>query len=289
MKGRTEVLRRVVRNTFWDAYDHLGTLVVCNLLSFVICMAAGVVPFAMAEVTSLWWVLLCLPLATASCCAAGMLRVTYDMAVRREAGARDFFAGMAALWRPTATLALLSLAVLCLAAANVVFYVNVSAARPLVGLALAAFCLWVTLAFFVCMQFVLPAATELWVEHAPEPNGSVSGHPVVHYHQLPQAGTPRKLGASLGIGLTLLLHAPMVAAVLFTNLALFWVLCLATGVGAVLLAPGVTCLALHHAYGETVAELVGLGDRRAGEARSLGELVRPWEGRREPGSGSGSP
>lgn len=287
MRGRTEVLWRVARNTFWDAYDHLGTLVLSNFLSFVMCMAAGVVPFALTEATSLWWLLLALPLVAVLCCAAGMLRVTYNMAVRREARARDFFGGMAVLWRPATALGLISLAVLCLAAANIAFYVDVGGTYPMVGLALAAFCLWVTLAFFVCLQFVLPAATELWTVDAPGPQVSVSEHPVIHYEQLRQDGTPRTVGASLRIGLTLLLHAPVVAAVVFTNLALFWVLCLATGGGVVFLAAGVTCLTLHHAYGETVAEIAGLGDRRAEESRSLRELVRPWEAQKGRGSGSG--
>ena len=287
MRGRTEVLWRVARNTFWDAYDHLGTLVVTNFLSFVICMAAGAIPFAMAKITNLWWFLLSLALAAVPCCAAGMFWVTYGVAVRREAGVRDFFAGMAVLRRPTAALALISLAVLCLASANVAFYLDLGGAYPLIGLALAAFCLWVTLAFILCMQFVLPAATELWAVGASGPQGSVSGQPVIHYQQLQQDGTPRTVRTSLRIGVTLLLHAPVVAVVVFTNLAVFWVLCLATGVGAVLLAAGVTCLALHHAYGETVAEIAGVGDRRAEESRSLRELIRPWEAQKGRGSGSG--
>jgi len=275
MKGRTEVLRRVVRNTLWDAYDHLGTLATTNFLSFVICIAAAAVPFAAARLTGLWCLLLCLPLAALSCCAAGMLRVTYDIAVRREATVTGFFAGMSAQWRPMAAFAVILLAVLCLAAANVAFYVSVSGAYPLAGLALAAFCLWVTLAFLACLQFAVPAATELWAVDSLGGQGRDSGH--IHYQQLQQEHVPRTTRASLKIGLILLLHAPVVAAVVLTNLALFWLLCLATGVGAVFLAAGVTCLALHHAYGETVAELAGFGDRRGDESRSLRELIRPWE------------
>lgn len=258
MKARSEVLRRVVRNTFWDAYDHLGTLVACNLL----------------------WFLLCLPVVTIPLATAGMLRVTYEAAVRREASVGDFFRGMLALWLPSTALILSTCGIVCLAVLNIMFYAGLAAGHPFLGVALAALCFWVVLGWVCVMQFAVPAAVEWWDADSAQ-HQSVAARAVPqaerHFVRLGFAGQPASVTAALKVGLLLLTQAPAAACAALLSLLCFWGLCVATGVGLVLVAAGVSCLALHHLYRETVAELTGLGDRRSHERRSLGELLRPWD------------
>lgn len=258
MKACSEVLRRVMRNTFWDAYDHLGTLVVANVL----------------------WVLFCLPVLTIPMATAGMLRVTYEMAVSRDASVGDFFRGALALWMPSTALGVAALSALCLGLVNVLFYANLAQAYPFLGWALAAFCFWLALALVCAAQFALPAAVELWTADDARHLQRAAWLPrpaVNHCLRLGLETRPASVRTALKVGFLLLAKAPVVAVILLLNLLFFWGLCVATGVGIALVATGVTCLALHHVYGETVAELTGLGDRRAHEARSLRELLPPWD------------
>lgn len=258
MKGRADVLGRVMRNTFWDAYDHLGTLVLVNVL----------------------WLLACLPVVTIPLATAGMLRVTYEMAVSRDAGLGDFFKGAARFWLPATVLTLVLVVLLCLAAGNVAFYVSLAQAWPFVGVALAALCMWLLFGCLAAGPFVVAAAVELWTaedEHHLERAAWLPEPPVVHHERLGLPNVSRGVRSALRIGLVLFLQAPVIAGAMLLNLAGFWILCVVSCVGVVLCAAGVTCLACHHAYGETVAELTGLGDRRRNEGRSLRELLPPYD------------
>ena len=120
MKDNADVLRRVLRNTFWDAYDHLGVLLLTNgLWSFfaIGSFALSVSTDGVLRAASGLFCLIAVPWAT-----AGMLRVTYGMAVSRDARIRDFFTGAVALWKPSMVLAVGALIVVALAAGNILFY-----------------------------------------------------------------------------------------------------------------------------------------------------------------------
>ena len=256
MQGTLHVLRRVVRNTWWDAYDHLGQLVLVNVI----------------------WFLGSLPIVTLPLTTAGLLCFTYEIAVSREAQLSDLLRGVKRLWLPAVALAVGALALLGMAVGNVLFYLELAQDYPMIGLALAGVCFWVTLGLMLGLQFVVPAAVELWlaedevhkerVAWMPEP-------PVVHGRRLGLGDVPRGVKPALKVGFVVLLHAPAVAMLHLIGLAVFWAVCCSIAVAFVLFGAGVTCLACHHLYAETVAELTGLGDRREQEYRRPKDTREP--------------
>ena len=258
MKDAGDILRRVVRNTFWDAYDHLGLLLVTNLL----------------------WLLFAIPILTLPLATAGMLRVTYEMATSRDARIRDFFTGALALAKPTTALVVAMLLSAALAAGNILFYLGLVPAAPFLGVLLACVCLWLALVVAAAMQFALPAAAELWTAHDPE-HVARAAMPtqdrVIYHERLGLPNVTRRVPSALKVGLVLLLQAPTAAGMCLLNLVVFWALCLVTGAGLALLSAGVSLLACHHLYAETIAQITGLGDRRAHEQRNLRDLLPPWD------------
>ncbi len=248
MEHTSQVLRRAVRNTFWDAYEHMGPLVLVNVL-WVVCSA---------------------PLVTLPLTTAGVLCFTYEIVVGRDARLRDFFAGAVRLWKPALILMAGTLALLAMAGGNVAFYMKIAREYPMIGVALAGVCFWVTLGVMMALQFVVPAAVELWLADDAEHRERIAWlpqPPVVHARQLGIDAPARSVKAAVKAGFVVFLQAPGVAVLSLAGLILFTGICGGVAVGFVLFWPGVTCLFCHHLYGETVAQLAGLGDRRAEEYR----------------------
>jgi len=135
--GAQEILRRILRNTFWDSYDFLGTLIITSTLFSLLCVFVAPIPLAVA----------------------GILEVGYRVAVAREATVRHFWLGMKRLGLKSLGLVLVSLAVLLLSLLDVCFYLHMRDAFGFVGMALAALCLWALVAFALGQMFVVPLAT----------------------------------------------------------------------------------------------------------------------------------
>ncbi len=242
MGATLRIVRRVARNTFQDAYDHLGLLMLANAL----------------------WFVCALPVATLPLACAGLMGFTYELATRRDAELKDFFRGAAALWRPAFVLAAGAAALFVMAAGNVAFYLRIAQGYPLIGVALAAVCVWMTLAVLLALQFAAPAAADLRLADDSErlarsPRGDLGAEPLVR--RLGMEGG-RGAPAAVKTGFILFLQAPGPAILCLAGQALWWALCVAAAAPVVLCAAGVSALACHHLYAETIAELAGLGDRR---------------------------
>jgi len=257
MKGTIAVVRRVARNTFWDAYDHMGMLVLTNAL----------------------WVLLSIPVVTIPWATAGLLRVTYEMVTSRKATLSDFVVGARKFGGHVALVLLLALGWCALAALNVVFYLRLGRESPFLGTLFACLCAWITLAVMLVFEFLLPCLVELKSADDPARIERISWmprRPIHHARTLFGREVAQSLSSAFRVSVVLTICAPMAALLTLGCIGYVWCFAVVSGVGLVLFGASISALALHHLYGEVVAELCGLGDRRADERRTVRELLRPW-------------
>jgi len=129
------VFRRVLRNTFWDAYDFLGTLVVASLLFWLLGIWVLPLPFALA----------------------GLVGMARRIAADRDASLSDFFCEAKAGWKHHAGVLLLNVFVLVVLASNVLFYSGLGRQWRSVGVVMCVFAMWAGVFYFLGQPFVIPA------------------------------------------------------------------------------------------------------------------------------------
>lgn len=117
MHGR---LRITYKKWFWNTYDHVGTLIVANVL----------------------WVLCASPLFTLPASTAGLFRVTSRIAAYQEVSVREFFIGFRTHFWPSARLCGLYFVCLMVLLANSFFYIRLMEDRPWIGAILSGGMLW---------------------------------------------------------------------------------------------------------------------------------------------------
>ncbi|MCK4410120.1 MAG: DUF624 domain-containing protein [Candidatus Eisenbacteria sp.] len=123
------LLRPAFKRAIWSTYDHIGLLVLANLL----------------------WVVLCLPVVTAPAATAGLFHLARQIARGRDASLGEFFVGFRSHFFPAFKLGLVDLAALLVLWVNIDFYSHLRGAATIPGMVLAAAMIWVT-GFFVLMH-----------------------------------------------------------------------------------------------------------------------------------------
>lgn len=129
-----DLLRPAFRRALWNTYDHIGLLVLANLL----------------------WVALCLPVVTAPAATAGLFHLAHRIALGKEVSLRDFFTGFRKHFLPALKLGLVDLAALLVLWINIDFYSHLRGGATIPGMILAAAMIWVA-AFFWLMHVHLYA------------------------------------------------------------------------------------------------------------------------------------
>ncbi len=124
-----DLLRPAFKRAVWSTYDHIGLLVLANLL----------------------WVVLCLPVVTAPAATAGLFHVAREVARGRDASLRDFFVGFRTRFFPAFKLGLVDLGALLVLWVNIDFYSHMRGGAVIPGMILAATLVWVA-AFFLLMH-----------------------------------------------------------------------------------------------------------------------------------------
>ncbi len=124
-----DLLRPAFTRALWSTYDHIGLLVLANLI----------------------WAALCLPVVTAPASTAGLFHLTRKISKGEEVSLRDFFRGFRLHFLPALKLGVVDLAALLLLWVNVDFYSHLSGAATIPGMVLAAAMVWVA-AFFLLMH-----------------------------------------------------------------------------------------------------------------------------------------
>ncbi|NOZ21783.1 MAG: hypothetical protein GXP25_11945 [Planctomycetes bacterium] len=129
-----DIIRRTLKHTFWDIYDHVGTLIVVNLLA----------------------ILFLLPIVTIPLALSGLFHVTHLIVTEQESGVRDFFRGMAPLrWRYT-LVAGLNLVVCLICTVNIWFYLSIRKDLAFLGMLAAGTCFWFAVVFLLGQLYVGP-------------------------------------------------------------------------------------------------------------------------------------
>ena len=124
-----DLLRPAFKRAVWSTYDHIGLLVLTNLL----------------------WVVLCLPVVTAPAATAGLFHVSRELARGKDASLRDFFVGFRLRFFPALKVGLVDLAALLVLWVNVDFYSRLRGGAAIPGMILAAAMVWVA-TFYLLMH-----------------------------------------------------------------------------------------------------------------------------------------
>ena len=115
-----EILRPTFKRFMWHAYDHLGLLVVANLL----------------------WLALCVPVITAPAATAGLFALARRITDGEHVSLADFFLGFRADFLPALKVGSFTLAAVLLLWVNVDFYSHLGGWATLPGMLLAAVMIW---------------------------------------------------------------------------------------------------------------------------------------------------
>lgn len=124
-----DLLRTAFRQFFWLSYDHIGLLILGNLL----------------------WILLSLPLVTAPAATAGLFHLTAKIARREDASLRDLLVGFRLFFRPATMIALVDAVVAAILWVNVDFYSHLGGRASIPGMLFAGLIIWAT-AFWILIH-----------------------------------------------------------------------------------------------------------------------------------------
>jgi len=123
------LLARSFKRFFWLTYDHLGLMLLANLL----------------------WLALSIGVVTMPAATAGLVALARRVAAGEDASARDLLRGFREHFVPALKVGLFDLAVLLVLWVNIDFYSHLSGRAQIPGFALAAVLVWAA-AFWVLMH-----------------------------------------------------------------------------------------------------------------------------------------
>ena len=129
-----DLLRPAFKRSVWSTYDHIGLLVLTNLL----------------------WVVLCLPVVTAPAATAGLFHLAREVARGRNPSLRDFFVGFRRHFLPAFKVGLVDLAALLVLWVNIDFYSHMRGGAVIPGMLLAATMVWVAALFLLMHAHLYP-------------------------------------------------------------------------------------------------------------------------------------
>jgi uncharacterized membrane protein YesL len=127
-----DILGPAFRRFLWNCYDHLGLLIVANLL----------------------WLVLLVPIVTAPAATAGLFEIARRIANREEVSVRDFFLGFRRDLLPASRVGGLTLLSGFLLWVAIDFYSHLGGWASLPGMFLAAALVWIA-TFFLLMHIHL--------------------------------------------------------------------------------------------------------------------------------------
>lgn len=159
---------RTLKMAFWVTFDHLGILLVVNLLGVLLVLPAGCFGYYLLASGGwpafLWMGLPVLGLASAVCVpvwAAAVAHMLKECLDTREGSLRTFAEGVHGYCGVASRLGLMIAGVWALLAANVWFYaVKVGQSLPWLGYGLSAVALWAWVVVILATLFAFPALVQ---------------------------------------------------------------------------------------------------------------------------------
>jgi hypothetical protein len=261
------ILVLIYRKTFWHTYDHIGTMILANLIWFLTFPVPTFLFFRYIPLPL--YPRLGLTLALGLCLNAwagsGAFGIASAIADYREAGLGDFTRYAGRFFLRMLALTVIYIAAFTLLAISTSFYLHLEAGSGILGFFLAGVQAWIAL-FLLLMKTYLTA---------------------ILFRKDWGVGRTLKWAAMLVVlrpGLTFLLYLQAVAIFAIVSL---------TGVGLVLLTLTVTGVFLNTALREVLRdmerrmtprkkptswkEIFAERDREEEEPRRLKDLFRPWD------------
>jgi uncharacterized membrane protein YesL len=129
-----DLLRSAFRRAVWNTYDHLGLLVLANLI----------------------WLLLCIPVITAPAATAGLFRLASTIDHGEEASLHQLFVGVRTHFVAALKVGLFDLASLLLLWINIDFYSHLRGPATVPGMVLAAAMIWLALFLMLMHAHLYP-------------------------------------------------------------------------------------------------------------------------------------
>jgi uncharacterized membrane protein YesL len=133
-----DLLRPAFKRAVWETYDHIGLLVLANLL----------------------WIVLSLPIVTAPAATAGLFHIAARIDRGDDASLHHFFAGFRLRFVPALKLGIVDLAALLVLWVNIDFYSHLRGVGTLPGMILAAAMVWLGAFYFLMHAHLYPLLTE---------------------------------------------------------------------------------------------------------------------------------
>ena len=259
---------RVLRDSFWISYDHLGKLVLANAIWFSLSFGAIILATAIAgyagwsrSARSLIVVSgFAVALVTVPSVSAGMLHFTSLLAQKRNAEIKDLFQGMRRNFGRSVALSLLAIIVWAALAVNIIFYARVIGP---INFWLAAILGGIAIWMFAFYNVML-------VHFAPM---------IVH--------TTGGLFGTFKLAALLTLGNVRLSSGLYMSVWVIILLACLTGVGIIFLVAGLSGVLLNVGYGELARRCEQKRRENAGmkpleeedeyAGRGLRDILKPWE------------
>ncbi len=129
-----DLLRPAFRHFFWLSYDHIGLLILANLL----------------------WILLSLPIVTAPAATAGLFHLTARITRREDASLRDLITGFRLFFRPALVIGLVDTAIAIILWINIDFYSHLGGRASIPGMLFAGLIIWATTFWILIHAHLFP-------------------------------------------------------------------------------------------------------------------------------------
>jgi len=259
---------RVLRDSFWISYDHLGKLVAANVLWFLLCFGPMILAASIAQhvdpgarartlVLGIGVALSCLTLPSAS---GGMAHFTSLLVLKHDAQINDIFRGIRRYSVQSILCSLLAVIVWGVLATNIVFYWTVVGPKNFwLAAVLGGITIWIFAFYNVMLVYVPPLL--VWRRAG-----------VFGIFKLAALLTLDNVRLSFGLYLSL------IAIILLSCFTLVGIIFLPAGVSGVVLNTGYKQLVGR--YEQQERERSGLepleqDDEYSG--RGLRDILKPWE------------
>ena len=162
------MLSRAIKMAFWVTYDHLGKLILANLIwaaLFLAPMVLAVAAFATRDpaiMVTIGGPLVVLAVGVIlPVTLAGMAHLAKELIETRDGSLSDFFKGMRLYWRRAAGIGLVYMFAVASLGTSVWFYsAKLGSSLPWLGYAISALALWCLLFVVLMAMLVIPALVQ---------------------------------------------------------------------------------------------------------------------------------
>jgi len=261
-------MSKVLRDSFWISYDHLGKLVVANVLWFFLSfgpiilgasIAQHVDPEARAR-TLVLSICVALSILTLPSASGGILHFTSLLVLKHDARISDIFRGIRRYFVQSTLCSLVAVIVWGVLGANIVFYWRVIGPRNFwLAAILGGITMWIFAFYNVMLVYVPPLLVQR--------HGGVLGT-----FKLAAVLTLDNVRMSFG------LYVSVMAIVLLSCFTLVGVIFLPAGVSGVVLNTGYKQLVRRYEQKEReLAGLEPLEEEDEYSGRGLRDILKPWE------------